>query len=129
MHVKLFDSMSIPLQFAHISCFKWLILTFFKGHPKSTYTQISLFLTPFPCTLFNKRNDITKQWLYAFQLTPSLPLWACVIYEWPPRDFLNATIMPNRCNIYNCKLSSFSAASNKMSWLFDRFLCFHCLRL
>ena len=34
MDVKLFDSMWIPLQFAHISCFKLLILTFSKGHPK-----------------------------------------------------------------------------------------------
>ena len=93
------------------------------------YAQISLFLNLFLCTLFNKRNDITKQWSYAFQLTPSLPLWVCGFYEWPPRDFLNASVMLNRCNIYNCKLSSFSAVSNKMSWMFDRFLCLHCLRL
>ena len=67
--------------------------------------------------------------MYAFQLTPSLPIWACVLYEWPPTNFLNATIMPNRRNIYNCKLSSFSAVSKKMSWLIHRFLCLYCLRL
>ena len=127
--MKLFDSMWIPLQLVHISCFKQLILTFSRGHPQSAYAQIFLFLTPFFCTLFNKRNVIAKQWLNAFQLIPSLPLSACVLYEWPPRDFLNATIMLNWCNINNYKLSSFSAGSNKVSWLFDRFLCLHCVRL
>ena len=120
--------MWIPLQLVRICCFKWLILTFSRGHPQSTYAQIFLFLIPFPYALLKKINDITKQCSWAFQLTPSHPLWVCVLCDWLPRDVLNAIIMSNGCNTFNCKLRSFSVVSEKMGWLFDRFLCVLCLK-
>ena len=67
---------------------------------------------------------ITKKWSSAFQLTLSLPLWACIFYEWPSRDSLNTTIMPNRCNIYNCKLrvSQLSVTKWGDRWI-DSYAC------